>query len=184
MLLYQNVLVSTCSCTGMLLHQNAFVLTSFCTGGPLYRQAFVPARPCTGTLLYRHALVPVCSCTCTCTVSCNMGIVRWHFVTGVPLYRHAMSCTASHWHKFSCLTVFFHRYYLAYFACMRVWSRAQTREYIDWRWPLSCIHSDLIIFLVLLRARGLTQTPFTLYLTHPLELRRPSHPLASKTGEI
>jgi hypothetical protein len=71
------------------------------------------------------------------------------------------------------------------------WPRPQTkehtdysREYLDWRWPLSCVHSVMIEFLVQL-AQGKDANPpfFTLSTPSILVLSPPPH-LPRKTSEI
>ncbi len=69
--------------------------------------------------------------------------------------------------------------------CRLLW-RPQTREYIDWRWPpLSCVHSMMMVFVAQLADGGVHHAlPLSSYLPPPLELRRPLHPLPSKTSKI
>jgi hypothetical protein len=39
----------------------------------------------------------------------------------------------------------------------------QTREYIDWKWPISCVHSAMMVFVAqLAEGGGARPPPFTL----------------------
>ncbi len=60
----------------------------------------------------------------------------------------------------------------------------QAREHIDWRWPLSCVHSVMMAFSAQLAVgRGSCPSPFTLS-TPSTRVALPLHPLPSKTSEI
>ncbi len=57
------------------------------------------------------------------------------------------------------------------------WCHPQTRECIDWRWPLQCVHSVMMVF----RGPSLLRvewgcSPTTFHSPPPLELCRPSSP--------
>jgi hypothetical protein len=58
-------------------------------------------------------------------------------------------------------------------------------EYIDWRWPLSCVHSAMIVFSTQLAEGGgasASPTPFTLSIPSN-RYPRLLHPLSSKSSE-
>jgi hypothetical protein len=51
------------------------------------------------------------------------------------------------------------------------WAEPQTREYIDWHWPLSCVHSITMVFSVqVIEGGGKHAMPFSLSLPSRLEL--------------
>ncbi len=59
----------------------------------------------------------------------------------------------------------------------------QTREYLDWRWTLSCVCSEMMVFSAQLAEEGAhAPSPFhSLYLPPSFELPRHFQPLPSKT---
>jgi hypothetical protein len=70
-----------------------------------------------------------------------------------------------------------------FFAVVKLGS--QTGEYIDWRWPLSCEHSVMMVFSAqFAEGRDALVNPLLLYLPPPLELHHPLYPIPCKTCEI
>jgi hypothetical protein len=62
----------------------------------------------------------------------------------------------------------------------------QTREYIDWRWPLSCVHSIIMVFSAQLAEGGGSWPLLSFYCIcpHHKSFIAPSTPLPSKTSEL
>ncbi len=57
------------------------------------------------------------------------------------------------------------------------------REYMDWRWPFSSVHSIKMVFSAQVAEGGVAPHPLHYIYPPPQKLHRPLHPLPSKTNE-